>query len=146
MCGGVRSMPARAEEGVSPVRTAEVIADAGTRLGQVLVDVGAERLERRDVDDTRLVGESAPFEAFTQQIIERDQERREGLAGPRRRGDQCMAAGADRRPTAGLRRCRRAQCRGKPSLDCRVKSGHGSFLGWKPPVYYRVAAVSAGSL
>ena len=54
---------------VSPVRTAAVIRGAGSpgcfrelanaapRLGEVLVDVGAQRLERRDVDDAHFIGQ-----------------------------------------------------------------------------------------
>ena len=70
MCGGVRSIAARSDGGVSPVRTAAVIRgaveaelpppsapDAAARLREVLVDVGAQRLERRDVDDAHLVGQ-----------------------------------------------------------------------------------------
>jgi hypothetical protein len=67
MCGGVRTIAARSDAVVSPVRTAAVMrgylqpslprqaADAAARLGQVLVDVGAQGLQRRDVDHADFV-------------------------------------------------------------------------------------------
>ena len=103
MCGGVRSIAARSACGVSPVRTAAVIrgaatpsslgsrADAGARLGEVLVDVAAQRLERRDVDHATSSGSGAG-EAFAQQLVERGEERGERLARAGRRGDQRVAA------------------------------------------------------
>src|SRR4029453_17005551 len=67
MCGGVRSIAARSDEVVSPVRTAAVIRggsdparfrepdNAAAWLREVLMDICAQRLERRDVDDAHLV-------------------------------------------------------------------------------------------
>ena len=80
----------------------ELRADAGERRLEVAVDVVRQRLQRRDIDDMRLVGQRA-LEALADEIVERGEEGRERLAGPGRRGDQRMAPGLDRRPGAGLR-------------------------------------------
>ena len=69
MCGGRLRMLARSACGVSPVRTsvrmstsgmalvAQRLPDAGQRRGEVLAHVVRQRLQRRDVDDGRLVGQ-----------------------------------------------------------------------------------------
>ena len=70
MCGGVLRIRLRSNAEVSPVRTAsrigtsstpmlqELVADAGERLLEVLLDVVRERLQRRDVEDVDLVREA----------------------------------------------------------------------------------------
>ena len=78
-------------------------ADASARLGQVLVDVGAQRLERRDVDHAHFVGQRRRA-AFVDQLVDRRQERGERLAGAGGRGDQCVAARANGVPSSALRR------------------------------------------
>ena len=104
MCGGVRSIAARSVCGVSPLRTAAVILTAGSpsprraldlapRLGQVLVDVRRQRLERRDVDDAHLVGQGRPGRlGLAEQLVDRGQERGERLARAGRRRDQRVVA------------------------------------------------------
>jgi hypothetical protein len=82
--------------------------DLAARLGEILVDVGRQRLERRDIDHPHLVGqlarpgEVAALEALAQQAVDRDQEGGERLARAGRRGDQRMAARADRAPALDL--------------------------------------------
>jgi hypothetical protein len=76
-------------------------ADLFARLRQVLVDVGGERLERRDVHDPDFVRQR-PIERLEQQLVERDQERGERLARAGRRGDQGIGAGPNRLPPPAL--------------------------------------------
>ena len=114
MCGGVRSIAARSDCVVSPVRTAAVIlgaskpgcfcepANAVARLGEVLVDVGAQRLQRRDVDDPDLVRQRRGTALFEKRV-DRGEERRERLARAGRRGDERVAAGGNGLPAAQLR-------------------------------------------
>ena len=97
-------------------------ADAGKRRLQVTLNVVRERLERRDVDDLRLVPEP-PLQPLAQEPIDRREKGGKRLPGSRRRGDQRVAAGLDRRPSPRLR------CRGcseatiEPSGDRRMKQG-----------------------
>jgi hypothetical protein len=66
--------------------------DLAPRLGQVLVDVRRQGLERGDVDHPHFVGQLAVREALAQQLVERDQERRERLSGAGRCRDQRVLA------------------------------------------------------
>ena len=131
-------MAARSDGVVSPVRTAAVIVGAGipaacgervdteSGLGQVLVDVRAQRLERRDVEHANLVGQGSP-EALLEQIVDRRQERREGLSRAGRRGNQGVPSARNGFPATVLRGGRGAQCGGKPLAHERVEEGerHG---------------------
>ena len=58
---------------------------------EVLLDVVAERLERRDVDDLRLVRKLAG-DALAHQVVDRGEERSERLARTGRRRDQRVPA------------------------------------------------------
>ena len=131
MCGGVRSIAARSDCVVSPVRTAAVMrggcavppASAScrmprARLREVLVDVGAQRLQRRDVDDAHFVGER-PVAALLDEVVEGGEKRGERLARAGRRGDQRVAAVADRRPAA---RCAGV---GSPSVSANHRGTSG---------------------
>ena len=62
--------------------------DFAARLRQILVDVGRERFQRRDVDDAYFVGQLSARPAFAEELVYRREERREGLAGARWRSDQ----------------------------------------------------------
>ena len=99
---------------------AQSLADAGQRRLEIPMDVVRQRLERRDVDDLRRVGERR-LEALPHQIVDRGQKGRERLARSRRRGDQRVAAGLDRGPRFGLRRRRRGEALGEPARDRRVE-------------------------
>jgi hypothetical protein len=57
------------------------------RFGQILVDVRAQRLQRRYVEDANFVGQ-ARAEAFLEQVVERDEKRGKRLAGTGGRRDQ----------------------------------------------------------
>ena len=77
------------------------LRDAAARQREILVDVGAERLERRHVDDSDLVGQR-PAQPFLKQTVERRQKRRQRLARSGRRGNQRMATGSNRLPALPL--------------------------------------------
>ena len=96
--------------------------DARARLREVLVDVGAQRLQRRHVDDADLVGERRAH-AVVHELVERGEERRERLARARRRGDQRVAPLANRRPAERLRARRLAERLREPLGDDWMKGG-----------------------
>ena len=93
----------RADLDVGHSERAQLGADAGERCLEVGPDVVREGLQRRDVDDGRLVGEAARRKAGAHQAVERGQERGQRLARAGRRGDERVPAGADRRPGGSLR-------------------------------------------
>jgi len=95
-------------------------AHLAARLGEVLVDVRGQRLERRDVDDADFIGQRAG-DPFPDEVVERSQKGRERLARSSRRGNERVPPGADRRPALRLRPCRLAQCFGKPAGDDRME-------------------------
>ena len=140
MCGGRRRIRSRSAAGVSPVLTqvadldigepalSELLADAGERRFEVAMDVVRQRLQRRHVDDLRRVGEWA-FESLSHEIVDRRHERRERLARSRRRGDEGVAAGLDRRPRFGLRGGRRGESLGEPVRDRRMEQR--SYGRWR---------------
>ena len=101
------------------------------------MDVVAERLERRDVDDFGLVGEGSEAGAANERV-DADEERRQRFAGAGGRGDQDVAAVADERPALDLRLGRGAQSRGKPfgnqGIERRQRVHYFYFTaGWGPP-------------
>jgi hypothetical protein len=124
-------MLARSCCGESPVRPdldigrasgGELGADAGDRRLEVLPDVVRKRLQRRHVDDERLVGKGLA-RALAHQRIDGGQERRERLPRARGRRDQDIAPRLDRRPGARLRRGRRREMGVEPRGNGRVEAG-----------------------
>ena len=115
MCGGLRRALARSDCGVSPVRTKVRIATSGSpsarsscadareRRLEIAVDVVRQRLERRDVDDLRLVREPS-LEPIAHQPVDGGQKRRERLARSGGRRDQHVPSRLDRGPCLQLRR------------------------------------------
>ena len=73
--------------------------DAATRLGEILVDVRAQRLERRDVEDADFV-RKRPAQPFLEQLVDGGEKRRQRLARSGRRRDERVPARADGRPAA----------------------------------------------
>ena len=114
MCGASRRIAARAACVVSPVRSAVRISGGSMpssratsrmpaeRLHEVALDVAAQRLQRRDVDDVDALRQLAGEPALQQRVDARE-ERRQRLAGARRRGDQRVAAPRDGAPAGELR-------------------------------------------
>ncbi|MEJ1975503.1 MAG: hypothetical protein WDN49_04880 [Acetobacteraceae bacterium] len=70
----------------------QLLPDAGQRRLEVAVNIVRQRLERRDVDDLRRIGQRG-FEPLAHQVIYGRQKRGQGFAGAGRRGDQRMPAG-----------------------------------------------------
>jgi hypothetical protein len=103
------------------------VADLGQRLLEVLLNVDAERLERRDVDDVGLLVEGPLRLELPVEAIDEDEEGRERLARARGCGDQCVAAGGDGRPALRLR-LRRAERKTpfEPDADGGVKAGESA--------------------
>jgi hypothetical protein len=96
--------------------------DAAQRGLQVALDVGAERLERRDVDDLHALLE-AVLERPTDERVDAGEEGREGLARAGRGHDQGVLAAADRRPAAALGLGRAGEALREPALHRGAKAG-----------------------
>ena len=145
MCGGTFSIAARSAGVVSPVRTAAVIlgearpalrrdvADALPWFREILVNVRAQRLQRRNVEDPDFVWKRSA-QAFCEEIIDRRQKGRERLAGSGRRRDERVTPFADGRPAATLRSRRLAQRFRKPLLNNGVEGGVPIGIGLKERV------------
>ena len=86
------------------------------------MDVVRQRLQRRNVDDLRRIGEPA-LEALPHQIVDRGKKGGERLARSGRRGDERVAAGLDRGPGFGLRGRGRGESVGEPARDRRMEQG-----------------------
>ena len=98
--------------------------DLAARLRQVTVDVGAQGLERRDVEHPGLVRE-IPGEALAQEQIQLEEEGGESLTGAGGSGDQGMATGTDRIPAFALGSGRLTEPLGEPPGDDRMESRQG---------------------
>ena len=98
--------------------------DFAQRAFQVFLDVVAQRLQRRDVQDFSPVGEIAA-ERFAHQAVNADQERRQRLAGAGGRGDERGPAGQNMGPALLLRLGGRAEFVDEPFLDQGVGPGEG---------------------
>jgi hypothetical protein len=72
------------------------------RLGEVLVDVRGQGLERRDVDHAHFVRQPAFFHALDEELVDGREERSERLPGAGRRRDQRVGAAPDGGPAFGL--------------------------------------------
>jgi len=94
--------------------------DLGERAVEVLLDVVAERLERRDVQDFGAVHQRA-VDGLLDEPIDAREKRRERLAGSGRRRDQRAAPGQDVRPSHGLRFGRRREPLDEPIAYERVR-------------------------
>ena len=97
--------------------------DPRQRGPEILLDVVVQRTERRDVDDVDTVLQPL-LEPETVEVIERPEERGEGLARARRGDDQGVAPRGDRLPAFTLRACRLAEGVGEPPTDEREELGH----------------------
>src|SRR5882672_91999 len=108
--------------------------DLAPRHREVLVDVGRQRLERRDVDHPHFVGQAA-LEAFLEELVDRGEEGGERLARARRRGDQRVFTAADRLPAFELRRRGRLEAALPPLAQDRMKvwREHGVYFDTSYP-------------
>ena len=103
--------------------------DAGERLAQVLLDVVVQGPERRDVDDVDALLEAA-LERQAVQVVEGPEEGRQRLAGSRRRDDQRVSTGRDRRPSLALGARRRPERLLEPAADegQKRRERHGALI------------------
>ena len=126
----------RCEHLLARARRVEQAVDAGQRLLQVAVDVVAERLQGRDVQDRGRLGQRA-VDRSAHQTVDRREERGQRLAGTGGRGDQGVPAVADLRPGALLDLGGSGKGFAKPGGDRRMEPLQRISL---PPVS-RVGAV-----
>jgi len=96
------------------------VRDLAQRALEVLPDVDAERLERRDVDELRLVGEGALRLEAAIQAIDAHEEGGQRLSRAGRRGDQRVASLRDGGPALRLRLGRAV---GKAALEPAAHGG-----------------------
>ena len=117
------------------------------RLLEIALDVVAQRLERRDVEDPRLIRQLARLLAQPHQIVDRREKRGQRLARAGRRGQQRVAPpGADRRPARRLRIGRRPKTRAKPVRHKRVEIGKRIRAGRRGGHMCDSLASAAGNL
>ncbi len=101
--------------------------DRPSRLRQILVDVGAERLERRHVEDVRLVRQfAAPRDPLAQELVKSIQKGRERLSRSCGRRDERVLARTDRLPSALLHPSRALEGLIKPPANGWMESGERS--------------------
>ena len=103
---------------------AQGFAYTGERDLQIAPDVVRQRLQRRDVNDLRLILQLAR-QPLPHQPVDRRQKGGKRLARPGWRRNQHMPAGPDRWPCLGLCRCRRREAAVEPGGDSGVKQGGG---------------------
>ena len=135
MCGGVRSIAARSDDVVSPVRTAAVMRGtstpgrfrraAGWRVAARPGSCGCRRSAPSAARRRRRAPRpgSGDSSAFAHEIVDRRQKRGERLARAGRRGDQRVAARPDRLPPAPLRGRRLSDRFEEPLRNERMETG-----------------------
>jgi hypothetical protein len=89
-------------------------------LFQILVNIVAQRLQRRHINDPRLIRQIS-FKPIPKQPIKRSQKRRQGFPRASRRSQQRMRPRLNRRPPSPLRLSRRPKRPPKPLLYSRMK-------------------------
>jgi hypothetical protein len=94
--------------------------DPAERCLEVALHVGAEGLERRDIDDARAIVEPT-LERAAHQAVDAGEEGGQRLARSRRCHDERVAPGGDLGPTARLCLRRRAEALAKPGGDRGMK-------------------------
>ena len=119
-----------------------VARDVAARHRQVLVNVRAERLERRYIHHADFVRQRRS-QAFAEELVERREESRERLAGPGRRRDERVAAGSNRLPALFLGRRWFAERVVEPACDYRMKVIHGHGERVRRDVSHSIEATSA---
>ena len=95
--------------------------DLAPRLGEVLMNVGRKRLQRRHIDDAHFIRQAALLLRFAQQVVDRSEEGGERLAGARGRGDERMLAAPDGAPALELGVGGLGEAARPPALDDGVK-------------------------
>src|SRR6185437_743053 len=105
----------------------ELFADAGEWHLKVLANIVRQRLQRRDIDDLRLVPETAG-DSLVHQRVDRGEKGGERLARAGGRCDEHMLAGLDRRPSLFLRGGGRGEAPLEPGGDGGMEE-RGEFHG-----------------
>ena len=125
-----RPLPRRRVAGAHPgpdlhIRQAaggQLLADARQRPGEIALDVVGESLQRRDIDDLRLIRQ-AIRQPLAQQPVDGGEKGRQRLARARGGRDQRMAPGLERRPSLALRAGRGPEAALEPGGKGGVKTG-----------------------
>ncbi len=118
--GGVAGAHPRPDRDVGRPQPLELAGDPRKRRFEVAMDVVAERLERRDVDDRRRIGEPSAL-GLAHQSIDDGEKGRERLARSRGGRDEGVPAFQDRGPGLYLAGRRRREPAGEPVPDGRVE-------------------------
>ena len=90
--------------------------DAVQRGLQIEADIVRQRLQRRDIQHLRFIGQR-PVYALAHQVVDGGQKGGQRLAGAGRGGHQCRTAALDQRPRAQLRFGRGRKGRAEPGCD-----------------------------
>ncbi len=126
---GVSRSHERADLDVGQSRGAQFVADPRERTVEIALDVVRQRLQRRDIEHSRLVGQPAR-EALAHQGVNGGEKGGQGLAGAGRRGNQDMAGAMQRFPGTQLCGRRRGEAAPKPGRDRGMKGGERISRGW----------------
>ena len=118
--GGIAGADGGADEIEFDALARGELGDFGQRYFEVLVDVVAERLKGRDVDDLGFIGKLA-VAGGANQPVKTDEKRGERFAGTGGRGNQDVMAGSDLGPSEYLRFGSAGETGGEPLGDKRVK-------------------------
>ena len=118
--GGVPGTHGGADLDVREPQRDELVANPGEGFPEVPLDIVAERLQRRHVDDVGLVTQLA-VEPEVDQLVDRGQERGEGLPAAGRGRDERIAPSTNLRPRPVLRLGRRRERRVEPVPYGRVE-------------------------
>jgi len=100
------------------------LTNAAPRFRKILVNVGAERFQGRDVHDADFVWQRRG-RAFTDEVVDGDQKSRKRLSRAGRRRDERMPAVANGVPSKALRARRLAKRSTEPFRNERMKTRQG---------------------
>ena len=126
---GVTGAHQRADVHVGKAERCELRADSRERCCEILLDVVGQGLQRRDIDDERLIRQRS-LDALSHQTIYGREERGERLPRAGGRGDQHISPRLDQRPGArlGLGGCTKMLA--EPGIDRRMEE-LASLHGWR---------------
>ena len=116
---------------IRQVHRLELLTDPGQGNRQILLNIVGERLERRNVDDERLVGQGC-LDTAADQAVDGGEKGSQGLPRTGGRGDQNIAPRLYLGPRASLRLRRGGKVLAKPAVDSGMKRG-GFIHGEREP-------------
>src|SRR5271166_3895269 len=126
-CRRIASAHFRTDVHVAAFARAQSGADAGKRFLEILMDVVAQRFERRDIEHSYFTFERSG-EPVMKQLIEGSQKRSQRLARAGGRGNERVSAGLNSRPAEFLRHGRRPESLFEPMIQRGMESV-GSRVG-----------------